>query len=143
VLSQNELAIALCCGSTQYAPVTARRGLILTLFAWAILTPVVPGCSDCDLNIDTAALADGFVGVFYDFGLHSDCGGDFWFLQDGNLPPGIGLLERGELRGTPTTAGDFHFTLGVVDDDSHETAFKGFALQVNTGPPPTMTASMP
>ena len=112
-------------------PVIRRLRLVLPLFAWAMLTPVVPGCSDCDLQIDTGALADGVVGVFYDFGLHSDCGGDFWVLTDGNLPPGIGLLQAGELRGVPTTAGNFHFTLAVIDDDSGDTAFKGFALTVH------------
>ena len=111
-----------------------RLWIILATLALFVSIPIAPGCSDCDLKIDTAALSDGTVGVFYTFGLHSDCGGDFWFLADGNLPPGIGLLEHGELRGTPTHAGLFSFTLGVIDDDNGETAFKGFALRVNDAP---------
>ncbi|HVN85565.1 MAG TPA: putative Ig domain-containing protein [Candidatus Binatia bacterium] len=121
--------------------VIRRLGLTLPLFVCVLMMPVGPGCSDCDLQIDTAMLADGTVGASYSQGLHSDCGGDFWFLQEGNLPPGIGLLERGELRGTPSTPGVFHFTVGVVDEDSHETAFKGFALTVKPGPPATASPS--
>ena len=99
--------------------------------ALAVLLLTAPlGCSDCETEIVTNALPDGRVDVTYSFALASDCGGDFWFVSDGNLPPGIGLLENGILRGTATNAGISTFTLGVIDEHSGESAFKGFTLKI-------------
>lgn len=103
-------------------------GVVLVLFFLA-LVPL--GCSECDLEIVTSALPDGIVGVPYSFRVVSDCGGDFWFVGQGNLPPGIGLLDNGVLRGTPTDAGTSTFTLGVVDVDNGDRAFKGFSLTID------------
>ncbi len=97
----------------------------------AVLLFAAPlGCSDCDTSIATNALPNGTVGVVYSFPLASDCGGDFWFLSEGNLPPGIGLQENGILVGTATRAGVSTFTLAVVDEHSGETAFKTFTLTI-------------
>ncbi len=104
--------------------------LALILFTLA-LGPA--GCSDCDLEIVTNALPDASAGVPYAFRVVSDCGGDFWFVAEGNLPPGVGLLDNGVLRGTPTAAGMFSFTLGVFDVGTGERAFKGFTLNVLEG----------
>jgi len=80
------------------------------------------------------------VGVRYNFGLRSDCGGDVWFLEAGTLPPGIGLIDTGQLVGVPTLAGVFTFTVGVFDYPSGDTAYKGFALTVApAAPTPTPT----
>jgi hypothetical protein len=97
---------------------------IAALALWA------SGCSDCDLKITTGALPEATVGVDYAFNLDSDCGGDVWFIEGGILPPGIGLQDDGDLRGTPTTPGEFLFTVGVFDFDSDEEASKGFAIRV-------------
>ena len=51
------------------------------------------------------ALPSGVVGARYSAQLNSDCGGDDWFIQTGDLPPGIGLQENGNIQGVPTTAG--------------------------------------
>lgn len=88
------------------------------------------GCSDCDLKIATDALPDGTVGVLYTFKMDSDCGGDVWFIDGGVLPPGIGLQDDGDIRGTPTTPGLYVFTIGVVDFSSDEQASKGFSIRV-------------
>jgi hypothetical protein len=45
-----------------------------------------------------------------------------WSVVEGTLPDGISLVESGSLRGIPTTAGDFRFTLQVVDQDRMVTA---------------------
>lgn len=103
-------------------------GVVLGLL---ILAVVPLGCSDCDVEIVTSTLPDGTVGVPYSFRVVSDCGGDFWFLNQGNLPPGIGLLDSGVLRGTPTNAGTSTFTLGVIDSDSGDRAFKGFSFTID------------
>ena len=96
-----------------------------------VLAAAPLGCSDCDLEIVTNALPDGTVGVPYSFGVASHCGGDFWVVSQGNLPPGIGLLDNGILRGVPTDAGTSVFTLGVIDTDTGDRAFKGFSLIVD------------
>jgi hypothetical protein len=102
----------------------------------AMLSALIGGaaCSHCTLSVSTKELPDAVVGVNYVFGLSSDCGGDVWFLQTGNLPPGIGLRDNGNLVGVPTDVGRFQFTVGVFDFSSGQTAFKGFVLQVDPEP---------
>jgi hypothetical protein len=96
------------------------------------------GCSDCDLEVTTTSLPDGFVGIGYAADLDSDCGGDQWF-SDG-LPPGITMNFEGELRGVPSREGDFAFTVEVIDFNSGEAAFSGLAIRVRRAPPtPTNT----
>lgn len=102
-------------------------GLLLALLLFAA-TPLA--CSDCNTEISTSSLPDGSVGIVYSFALDSNCGGDFWFVNDGNLPPGIGLQNNGILRGTATIPGRSIFTIGVIDNDSGDTAFKGFSLTI-------------
>jgi hypothetical protein len=91
------------------------------------------GCSDCDVKITTDSLPDGVVGVDYRFQFDSDCGGDFWDIEFGSLPPGIELQDDGDLRGAPTVAGSFVFTVSVFDFDGHESS-KGFSLTVVEAP---------
>lgn len=109
----------------------------LGLMASAVLVfaavPVGSGCGDdCDLEVDTTFLPDGFVGEFYDEELESDCGGDVWFLEEGNLPPGLTLQEDGDLRGTPTRRGVYDFTVSVVDFDfdDDDIAFAGLSIVI-------------
>jgi hypothetical protein len=87
-------------------------------------------CDGCSVKITTDALPDGIVGVEYFVQLDSDCGGDVWFLEEGNLPPGITLSDGGKLAGTPLLAGVYGFTIGVVDYDDGDFAFRGFVLAV-------------
>jgi Putative Ig domain len=103
----------------------------LGILAAVLLFAAAPmGCSDCDTEITTNTLPDGIVGVAYAFTVASNCGGDFWFVSEGNLPPGIGLLDNGILRGTPSDVGTSTFTLGVIDSDTGERAFKGLSLTI-------------
>jgi hypothetical protein len=102
----------------------------IALWGMAALT----GCGDgCKPRIRTDALPDGTVGVFYKVDLDSDCSSrqEFWFLSDGTLPPGISLLDDGEISGTPTTAGTFLFTVGLENTDFGGVAFKGLSLTIN------------
>jgi len=104
-------------------------GLIGLVLLAALASPQA-GCSNCSLFVSTLSLPDGVVGTSYFFALDSHCGGDVWFIQDGSLPPGIGLQDDGELAGTPTLEGDYLFTVGVFDFGSGETAFKGLSIRV-------------
>lgn len=101
----------------------------LLVFCWSFAGGA--GCfSDCDLKIKTSSLPAAIVGVEYRFNLDSSCGGDSWFVNDGTLPPGIGLQSDGDFRGVPTAVGAFNFTIGVVDFGQYDQAFKGFQLVV-------------
>lgn len=113
---------------------TINPAIQKTIFLLFLLIPIfsLPGC-DCDLKITTTSLPDGVVGVNYSVSLDSDCGGDTWFLQSGDLPPGIGLSQNGRLSGTPTLVGTFVMTIGVVDDFDNDVAFKGFSITVVNG----------
>jgi len=101
------------------------------VFIAIVLLPVTlgsVGCG-CDLEIKTRTLPDGTIGSLYTFELDSHCGGDEWLLESGTLPPGISLLDDGTLRGVPSQAGTFNFTIGLFDFDGDRT-FKGFSLTV-------------
>lgn len=87
------------------------------------------GCA-CDLEIATDSLPNAMVNRAYSYGLDSHCGGDTWFLASGELPPGIGLQSNGDVEGVPTLPGLFSFTVGLIDFNSGDEAFKGFALLV-------------
>ena len=106
---------------------------MIILRAWAVaaaLLVLVCGCDDCSLEITTHSVPNGIVGVYYSAQLHSDCGGDTWFLSSYDLPPGIALQSDGDLVGVPSYAGVVSFTVGVVDYDSGEQAYQGYTLTV-------------
>jgi hypothetical protein len=107
-----------------------RVRLAATALLVAVLAGGGAGCSDCDLEVSTAARPDGLVGASYAANLGSRCGGGFWFIQAGTLPPGIGLQDDGDLRGTPTVDGIYPFTVGVIDYGSDEVAYKGLSIEV-------------
>jgi hypothetical protein len=102
--------------------------LRIALFATLALVP--PACSDCNLSVNTNELPNGVVGEFYTTFLTSNCGGDAWFIQTGNLPPGIGVQDNGKVQGTPTAVGLYTFTVGVFDFGSGETAYRGLSILI-------------
>ena len=108
----------------------AAPWLVVALLVVALPLGGPVACDGCSTSIETAALPDGVVGEEYFVQLDSDCGGDEWFLDEGNLPPGIALSNGGKLTGTPLLAGAYTFTIGVVDYDDGDFAFRGFLLTV-------------
>lgn len=125
---------------------TSRWLCAIALLSGLLLTS--SAChDDCDLEVETSTLPDAVEGEAYGFDLEADCGGDEWRLADGSfLPPGITLNEDGELRGTPTQAGSFSFTVEVLEFRNFDTdrAFAGLSLEVhrrsvNPTPSPTPT----
>ena len=50
-------------------------------------------------------------------------------FASGTLPPEL-TVSGSTLSGTPTTAGDYDFSLSVVDDESHELASASYSLKV-------------
>jgi uncharacterized repeat protein (TIGR01451 family) len=74
--------------------VGARQGPCIT-------TPPLPPGSECDA---------------YSVQLTASGTAPFtWTVGAGTLPPGLSLSSAGEITGTPTAEGTFHFTLKVVD----------------------------
>src|SRR5207247_3576048 len=61
-----------------------------------------------------------------------------WSITAGTLSGGLTLSGAGLLSGTPTNAGDFNFTVQVMDSAS-ATATKAFTVRVN--PPALIIAS--
>jgi len=54
-----------------------------------------------------------------------------WKVEKGALPSGMKLERWGDLHGEPTSAGEFQFTISVVEAGRPETAVeKGFLLRV-------------
>ncbi len=126
-----------------------QRSVLLRVVTLWLAFGGVSGCyydddDDCDLKIQTEALPAAVVNVEYRFNLDSKCGGDNWFVSDGNLPPGIGLQSDGDLLGVPIAPGVYNFTIGVVEYDyyDYDEAYKGFQIIVTGAPLPTPTSTV-
>jgi len=62
-----------------------------------------------------------------------------WSLTAGSLPPGLTLGSNGSLNGTPTSAGNFKFTVTVTDSASPPVSQPlPVAISVTLPPPPTI-----
>ena len=80
----------------------------------------------------TDQLTDAKVGVFYETGLFAGGGVQpyTWSHVAGTLPPGLTVqASPGRVRGTPTTAGTFTFTVRVADSGG-QTATQQFTIRV-------------
>ena len=66
-----------------------------------------------------------------------------WAIDSGILPPGLSLdPATGVLSGTPTTPGNYSFTVRVTDG-AQTYAWRSFSLTVNVPPKLTITAGTP
>jgi hypothetical protein len=74
-------------------------------------------------SISTTTLTSGTVGVLYNATLQASRGTTpyTWSIgtASGPLPPGLTLTPAGVIAGTPTTSGNFGFTVVVADAASH------------------------
>ena len=98
------------------------------------------------LQITTASLPDGTVGVVYDTTLVATGGTPpyTWSVVSGNLPPGLNLnASTGEITGTPTGSGTANFTIQVADSGSpQQKATKAFTINIYD-PLKITTSSLP
>jgi len=98
---------------------TIRSGLallVITLFALELTSQQAPA-PVAPLSIQTSSVPKGFLRQPYTFQLQSQ-GGTLpltWKLASGFLPQGLQLSPDGILHGTPTTKGNFSFTLELHD----------------------------
>ena len=69
------------------------------------------------INIAPASLPGGQVAVAYNTAVSASGGngGYTYSLASGALPPGLALSSAGGLSGTPTTAGNYNFTIKATD----------------------------
>jgi hypothetical protein len=74
-------------------------------------------CRTPSVEIATGSLPDGMIGAPYAAQLEAKSGVTpyVWSLVQGDLPPGLALLDSGALEGTPTTEGSFTFDVHVHD----------------------------
>jgi hypothetical protein len=74
------------------------------------------------LTVTPTSLDPGSQGDFYDedFSATGGIGYETWSLASGTLPAGLALDSYGELYGTPTASGTFHFTVQVTDSATPE-----------------------
>jgi hypothetical protein len=83
------------------------------------------------LSVSTVALPDGIAGVQYGQTLSARGGQPpyTWSLGGGALPPGLNVSANGQISGSPATAGQFAFTVHVVDSASG-TASKDLSIRI-------------
>lgn len=62
-------------------------------------------------------------------------------VSRGQVPPGL-TLQGASLRGTPTEAGTFTFTVSISDANLSET-FEEYTLEITVPPPATLNLSVP
>jgi hypothetical protein len=85
--------------------------------------------------INTSVLIDGEVPVAYSQALTASGGTTpyAWSMTTGSLPPGLSLnTATGAISGTPTTTGNYSFTVKVTDDGG-TIAIKSLSITVNGG----------
>jgi hypothetical protein len=110
--------------------VRARDGAGNT--ATKTFTLTVDPASPLVITNGTDQLSDATVGVAYEVGLFPGGGVPpyTWSQVAGTLPPGLSVqASPGRVRGTPTTAGTFPFTVRVADS-SGQSATQQFTIRV-------------
>jgi len=90
------------------------------------------------LEITTASLPDGQVEVDYTATLEATGGTEpyTWSISDGNLPDGLTLDSATRvISGTPTTEGDYSFTVQVEDSsDPVQSDTEEFSIEIEISP---------
>src|SRR5208283_5939551 len=96
-----------------------------------------PSNGPAALNISTLTLPVGAIGDVYREGLVATGGQQpyTWTIDSGTLPPGLSLTTDGVISGTPTTVGNYGFTLRVTDSQSPVKAYQVGSTSININPP--------
>jgi hypothetical protein len=91
------------------------------------------------LRVQTPSVPRGAAGVFYSTTLQAIAGQApyTWSVSAGALPPGLTLYPGGLLKGLPTTAGRFTFTVKAVDSaGTPQSATRTLTVVINPAPKP-------
>ena len=107
--------------------------------AFTVPTPAV----NTPPTITTASLPNGVVGVAYTTTTLAATGSTpiTWTRKSGSLPNGLTLSSNGVISGTPTTAGNYPFTIEAKND--YGTDSKDYTVTVSGVAPTITTASLP
>ncbi|KAB0671708.1 hypothetical protein F6V30_03780 [Oryzomonas sagensis] len=100
--------------------------LFMKSFLVGVVILMCAGCGGTNVEIDTKTLPAATVGTAYYQILISNNGENpyTWSISDGGLPNGLTLSAKGEILGTPTTAGTSTFTVEVSDSSNPVTTCK-------------------
>jgi len=66
-----------------------------------------------------------------------------WSLESGNLPNDVTLSAEGVISGTPTTAGDFNFTVKATNSAGSDTKVLSITVTTSAVAPAITTATLP
>jgi len=88
--------------------------------------------TDACFTITTTNLPDGVVGVSYNQTIEANRPNVTFTLDSGDLPPGISLSPSGDVSGTPTTVGEYSFTVLADDNDSIDVDTQAYTITVTT-----------
>jgi hypothetical protein len=119
----------------------ARRAVAVVQAARDAPAPPPPPAASA-LTVATSALPAATVGSPYSQTLSASGGTPpyHWSVASGSLPPGLTLSDAGLLAGTPTTAGNYSFGVGVSDANTAGAQATLTLAVAGTAPPP---ASVP
>lgn len=89
------------------------------------------------LVVNPASLSVGMLGQVYNQAFITSGGapGYSFLVSAGTLPPNLVLSAAGVLSGTPTSAGNFHFTIQTTDNNGCQ-GTRLYTLTINLNPPP-------
>ncbi len=84
------------------------------------------------LSVATTDLPGGSAGTAYSATLQAIAGTSpyTWSIAEGSLPPGLALAESGEISGTPSSSGEYRFTV-QVRDSAGATASRPLAIVIS------------
>jgi hypothetical protein len=122
-ISTTGLATAIAAGQTT---ISATQAGVTGSFVTSVSAPFA---------ITTASVANGQVGQAYSASLSASggTGAEFWSVSTGQLPAGLTLSSAGVISGTPTTQGNYIFSVQVADSSSPaQTASAALAISVLT-----------
>src|SRR5271165_1834373 len=103
--------------------------LVMAVFCTLLMSACggkTPQNGAAPLNISTTTLPVGAIGDVYKEGLLATGGQQpfTWTIDSGALPPGLSLTTDGVISGTPTTVGNYGFTLRVTDSQTPVQAYQ-------------------
>src|SRR5436309_15468790 len=130
----------------QTRPVNMAKPPAQSSSPWVAVSAEPPGTNNIALTITSpTALPNGAVGTAYSFSFDATGGLTpySWSVSSGALPAGLNLGSSGSLTGTPTVAGQFAFTLSVVDSTkapASQSASKNFTLRIGSALAVTTTS---